>query len=190
MTISHLSNRFLLRQMDIVCEHCDSLSFPSEKFNCCHNGKVSLDELPFPPQLQNLYQSDSDFAKNFRSNIRRINTAFAFASHQAKLDTPAGTASPPPTFFSEFMGKYTTVTHLCTLITTIHPVSISCIYISPHKQTIIVFSILSLVAAGRMCWRSSPISYTTTTPMLVHIEICTKSRLKNPCERMNRVYPF
>ena len=90
--------------------------------------------------------------------------------HHIKPSWTPQLAPPPPPPFSEFMGKYTTVTHLCTLITTIHPVSISCIYISPHKQSIIVFSILSMVAAGQMCWRSSPISYTTTTPMLVHIE--------------------
>ena len=39
-------------QINVICEHCDSLSFPSEKFNCCHDGKVHLDDNPFPPELQ------------------------------------------------------------------------------------------------------------------------------------------
>ena len=82
-------------QMHVECEHCGSFSFPSEKFKCCHDGKVSLPHHPFPPEIEELYTSDSDLAKNFRKNIRRINTAFAFASHPSKLEAPPPGRGPP-----------------------------------------------------------------------------------------------
>ena len=77
--------------MNVICEHCDSPSFPSEKFNCCHDGKVHLDDHPFPPELQRFFETFDELSLHFRSNIRRYNTAFAFASLTAKLDPP-----PPP----------------------------------------------------------------------------------------------
>ena len=82
-------------RLNVVCEHCQSLSFPSDKFKCCHNGKVDLTTHPFPPELQELFTADSELAKNFLKNIRRINTAFAFASHPSKLEAPPPGRGPP-----------------------------------------------------------------------------------------------
>ena len=74
-------------QMNVICEHCHSLSFPSEKFNCCHDGKVHLDDHPFPPELQRLFETADELSLHFCSKIRCYNTAFAFPSLTAKLDT-------------------------------------------------------------------------------------------------------
>ena len=46
-------------QMNVICEHYDSISFPSEKFNCCHDGKV--------PQIQrSSLRRNADSAENGR----------------------------------------------------------------------------------------------------------------------------
>ena len=34
-----------------------------------HSGKVHLDDYPFPRELQQLFQSDTECAKNFRSTF-------------------------------------------------------------------------------------------------------------------------
>ena len=86
--------RFSLGQMNVVCPHCASLSFPNECFHCCHNGKIHIDDFPFPAALQDLFQSDSECAVNFRKNIRRYNTAFAFSSLSTNLDPPPGRGPP------------------------------------------------------------------------------------------------
>ena len=80
--------------MNVICEDCDSRSFPSEKFNCCHEGKVHLDDHPFPPELQRLFEAADELSLHFRSKIRRYNTAFAFASLTAKMDIPPGRGAP------------------------------------------------------------------------------------------------
>ena len=80
--------------MNAVCENCNALSFLNEHFNCCHSRKVHLDEYPFPGELQQLFQSDTECAKNFRSNIRHYNTAFSFSSMTAMIDTPPGRGPP------------------------------------------------------------------------------------------------
>ena len=41
--------------MSETCQHCGALRFPSEKRNCCHNGKVTLpDTDPYPAPLHDL----------------------------------------------------------------------------------------------------------------------------------------
>ena len=87
---------FSAGELQIVCDHCGSLSFLKEKFNCCHSGKVSLDTPPFPPELYELFTANSQLSNNFLTNIRRINTAMSFASLQSKLVLPPG--SGPPVF--------------------------------------------------------------------------------------------
>ncbi|KAG0588920.1 hypothetical protein KC19_2G278400 [Ceratodon purpureus] len=48
---------------------------------CCLKGKVSLPLLRDPPQrLRQLFEGDNEQAKEFRTNIRRYNAAFAFPS--------------------------------------------------------------------------------------------------------------
>ena len=148
----------IILQGHIFCEHCDYLSFPSETFNCCHNGKFLSVSFHFP-HTYNTFISRilillKTFVQTFAELILRSNL------HPIK---PRGTPRPvlplppPPPPFFEFMGKRTIVTHRCTLITTNHPQLFIYIYIyiyiyiSPHNQIIIVFSILSLVAAGQMC---------------------------------------
>ena len=81
--------------MNVVCDHCDSLSFLNEEFPCCYDGKIHIDPFPSPPELVQLFISESDCGRNFRSNIRRYNTSFAFfASLTVNLHHPPGHGSP------------------------------------------------------------------------------------------------
>ena len=73
-----------LGPMEQECEHCGALKFAKEKFHCCHNGKVSLDELsPYPDEFKNLLIGDTNLSKNFQSNIRKYNNVVTFASYGA-----------------------------------------------------------------------------------------------------------
>lgn len=55
-----------------------------EALNCCHNGKVSLPALHhYPPAMKQLFQDQEEKGKNFRENIRKYNSAYAFASFGA-----------------------------------------------------------------------------------------------------------
>ena len=83
-------------EMNSLCPHCGALKFPNENlFKCCHNGKVSLPALkPYPDELKNLLLGNSAEAKNFQKNIRKYNSAFAFASFGAKIAPPGGRGPP------------------------------------------------------------------------------------------------
>ena len=73
------------------CLHCCAFRFTSELTNCCHNGKVSLPNLkPFPSELKDLFSRKTAQSKNFVENIRKYDSAMAFASFGAKIATPAG----------------------------------------------------------------------------------------------------
>ena len=82
---------FTIGLMVEVCNYCDAYSFPGEKINCCHNGKVHIELPPFPPELQALFTEDTPEAINFRRHIRKYNTCFSFASIQDnRKDAPPG----------------------------------------------------------------------------------------------------
>ena len=68
--------------MSEACEHCDSLNFAGENFNCCEHGKVHLPPLPvLPEELEELYTNlESQDSRDFLQNIRRYNSLFSFAS--------------------------------------------------------------------------------------------------------------
>lgn len=77
--------------MSQSCEYCHALRFPQESLNCCHNGKVRLPPLSnYPDELKELILGSSVQAKNFRTNIRRYNSAFAFASFGAQTASVPG----------------------------------------------------------------------------------------------------
>ena len=70
--------------MGNTCQHCNSLSFNNEHFNCCMNGKVPYEKPADPPiALQRLFDDDSFDSKHFQANSRRYNNAFEFASIRA-----------------------------------------------------------------------------------------------------------
>ena len=59
--------------MSEACEHCNSLNFAGENFNCCEHGKVHyLPALPvLPEELEDLYTNlESQDSRNFLQNIR------------------------------------------------------------------------------------------------------------------------
>ncbi len=77
--------------MNVTCNFCQALRFPNERLNCCHNGKVILTELaPYPPEMHQLISGNNTQARHFQDNIRRYNSAFAFASFGAQISVAQG----------------------------------------------------------------------------------------------------
>ena len=74
-------NNFSLGKLILECPDCKALRFVDEKRNCCHNGKVSLQALgECPDDLKDLYLGSNVRSRNFQENIRKYNSAMAFAS--------------------------------------------------------------------------------------------------------------
>ena len=86
--------------MSIACTACNALHWeqertttsPSTKRNplfstCCNQGDVAIPLMrPLPPLLHSLYNDDSSLARHFRTNIRKYNSALAFASLKYQPD--------------------------------------------------------------------------------------------------------
>ena len=90
------SDSFIVGEMSERCEHCDAKMFSGERVKghfslCCSNGKVVLpDESTLgavPIYLKTLLTSNSREAVNLRGNIRNYNSALAFASVTAHIDS-------------------------------------------------------------------------------------------------------
>ena len=82
---------YYLGQMNELCQYCESLRFPNEQRNCCHNRKVSLTQLcEYPESFKELLMGSTQDSINFRNNIRNYNSAFAFASFGSNVDIPQG----------------------------------------------------------------------------------------------------
>ena len=91
--VAVLVDSFYAGSMNQVCPHCAALRFKAEMrpYNCCHSGKVSLPELqPCPDEIKNLFNGQDQKSTNFQQNIRRYNSAMAFASMGASVATPPG----------------------------------------------------------------------------------------------------
>jgi len=96
---SHHGLRHTLGEMTIVCGKCDALHFLEKRatssscanpqFTLCYTqGKVMLPPLAPPPEpLRRLLTSKKTDAKDFCQHIRSYNSALAFTSMGAKLDT-------------------------------------------------------------------------------------------------------
>lgn len=76
-----------LGTMQYPCSDCGALHFKKEqntrrKFSsCCASGTVILDAMtPYPDMLQYWITANDETSKNFRANIRKYNSAVAFAS--------------------------------------------------------------------------------------------------------------
>lgn len=81
-----------------VCPFCRALHWPQERVQsssvarprfqtCCKEGQVVLNEIPEPPAyLRWLWTSDDRDARDFRSNARQYNRAFAFTSFKYTED--------------------------------------------------------------------------------------------------------
>ncbi|PIO60099.1 hypothetical protein TELCIR_18410 [Teladorsagia circumcincta] len=82
--------------MNVDCGRCGARHYKSESrpgvatFNdCCNHGCISMEHfINFPVQLRQLLTGQHSEAKEFREHIRNYNSAFAFASIGAQLDTP------------------------------------------------------------------------------------------------------
>jgi hypothetical protein len=74
--------RHHLGEMSVICPHCQSRSWQSEKINCCHGGDIVVPwDVEVPQELSSIILSS-----HVRQNIRAYNTVMAFAStgHQNK----------------------------------------------------------------------------------------------------------
>ena len=81
-----------LGRMSEVCQHCGALHWKAERLTasrknnilfgiCCNSGRVQLPPLDPPPDvIRTLFTGQDVVSKEFRSNIRQYNNAFAFTS--------------------------------------------------------------------------------------------------------------
>ncbi len=73
------------------CQSCQSLNFKDEMAHdsgrlCCAKGQINPQPLPaYPESLRSLLTMQDPLSKNFRGNIRSINSSFAFASMGANF---------------------------------------------------------------------------------------------------------
>ncbi|KAL6516143.1 hypothetical protein OROGR_019448 [Orobanche gracilis] len=94
-----------------TCCYCNALVWPDEKTGrvksigsiafslCCMKGKVQLPYLPKPPTLLHDLLTDKDpRSKNFKENIRKYNSMFAFTSMGGKVQTSINDGGGPPQF--------------------------------------------------------------------------------------------
>lgn len=78
-------HRILKEQLP--CIHCGAKRFNFEFPSfCCMSGKTVLAHSPIPPELYNLFTSQSELGEMFRKNIRAYNTNFSFTSMGVTLD--------------------------------------------------------------------------------------------------------
>ena len=98
--------------MNVLCKFCFAKHWLDEKISrssavdplfgsCCLQGKVRIDYVDALPQsLHALFFGDGRVEKEFRSNIRRYNKAFAFTSSGGswRLDGAVFDGRGPPTF--------------------------------------------------------------------------------------------
>lgn len=76
-----------LGSMDVLCTNCNARHFQTEMTTrktfsgCCSAGRVVLPDLyPYPESFKNYILLHTEDGKNFRENIRKYNSAVAFAS--------------------------------------------------------------------------------------------------------------
>ena len=79
------------------CKFCKAIYSTLEqnstgKFTlCCSNGKIDLPITDnYPEEIRNLLNNQTDESKHFLNNIRSYNSALAFASVGAKVDSLPG----------------------------------------------------------------------------------------------------
>lgn len=81
-----------LGRMSEVCQYCEAFHWKEERLSkstkanvlfgtCCNSGRVHLPPLDPPPDtIRNLFAEQGPASKEFRTNIRQYNNAFAFTS--------------------------------------------------------------------------------------------------------------
>lgn len=70
-----------------ICPHCHAKLFHAETTTlCCKGGLIDLPNVPAPPELIELYTSQTTEARNFRQNIRAYNHVFSFTSMGVTFD--------------------------------------------------------------------------------------------------------
>ena len=95
-----------LGKMDQICYDCNAKHWNGEKpatststntfyISCCKKGEVDIELLREPPAfLKDLYDNQQASGKEFRRNIRKYNSAFAFTS--IRCDRPNASESNMP----------------------------------------------------------------------------------------------
>ena len=80
---------------DQICNHCQSFNFVDERrqdgeYNFCHKGRIRLKMQRYPYKFRSLLRNLDPKSKNFLENIRKFNSALAFASMGAQISLPPG----------------------------------------------------------------------------------------------------
>ena len=77
--------KFVIGRMDQECIHCEALTFPGKKLNCCHSGKVDMPPVTqYPEQLRGLLTANDATSRHFLDNIRKYNSSVAFSERKRK----------------------------------------------------------------------------------------------------------
>ena len=86
---------FSLGPMNKICPHCQAFRFLEESNNCCHNGKVELPPLAdYPSELKEMILGQGESSKHFIRDIRKYNSAMAFASFGCSVMAPPNQWNP------------------------------------------------------------------------------------------------
>ena len=78
--------------LSVICAHCAARKWPTERVNCCGNGKIRFPSIPpLPVEILRMFPRSGyeipEFVRFWRQHSRAINTAFAFASTVMKPAT-------------------------------------------------------------------------------------------------------
>ncbi|KAG6514057.1 hypothetical protein ZIOFF_024396 [Zingiber officinale] len=84
--INHLYARWQLPH-PTICPHCQALLFSGETSQlCCRHGRVQLEPIPAPVELQSLFAMENEEGRHFRQYVRAYNHVFAFTSMGVHID--------------------------------------------------------------------------------------------------------
>ncbi|KAG6474439.1 hypothetical protein ZIOFF_068374 [Zingiber officinale] len=97
--INHLYARWQLPH-PTICPHCQALLFSGETSQlCCRHGRIQLEPIPAPVELQSLFAMENEEGRHFRQYVRAYNHVFAFTSMGVHIDeTLASSANGIYTF--------------------------------------------------------------------------------------------
>ncbi|XP_073142210.1 uncharacterized protein [Henckelia pumila] len=86
-------NRIILPNPS-TCSYCQAFLFHGESTQlCCRNGRIKLDPISSPIELQELFSTENEESRHFRQYIRAYNHVFSFTSIGVNLDESLATAA-------------------------------------------------------------------------------------------------
>lgn len=83
-------------ELDVICTNCNALYFHTQQSadhifsQCCSKGKIIMQSIKVAPLIESLMTGTHKHSKNFKENIRSLNSSLAFASMGANITPPPG----------------------------------------------------------------------------------------------------